>query len=227
MKINFPATGYVTYACGPGVPSHFVTAPLKGAFQMEADVPAVIGQNYTIRDDAGTALTYRLLSVLITGDDWLRGEGELVAVEHVEPNVIRIADHDAKVSSSIDIAFEAGRQVERQEAAEAAADPLVVTLKVGDYELPLMEISVPWAYERDTGEAKATSDEASTYSPGWLGGIDKGEAAACACGVCETARYHTGGNVPDTEMPMAGERAGESVIWKPRYGPVGNRLSDD
>ncbi|QIG69217.1 hypothetical protein EVB78_015 [Rhizobium phage RHph_N1_15] len=222
MKINFPATGYVTYACGPGVPSHFVTAPLKGAFQMEADVPAVIGQNYTIRDDAGTALTYRLLSVLITGDDWLRGEGELVAVEHVEPNVIRIADHDAKVSSSIDIAFEAGRQVGHQEAAEAvAAKALNVTINTSSVTV------VQAGYEPDTGEAKATSDEASAYPSGWLGGIDKGEAAACACGVCDTARYHTGGNVPGAVMSRVGERAGESVIWKPRYGPVGNRLDDE
>ncbi|MBX4911332.1 hypothetical protein HJA82_28900 [Rhizobium bangladeshense] len=216
MKLHFPASGYITVnKAGPDEPVRFVTAPLEAQFALSAWIVGRIGQNYPVVDEAGTMLTYRLTEMWAV-EGAVLAKGELVGVEHTELNVISTAEHEAKLSSAIDIAFEGGRQVGAQEATEAflaeqrqrilaavesAADEVVRDALYKD--LVFVKTTAPFAYA-----AEEPLPEAS-FRP--LGAKEKGEVFACDCGVCEAARK------PAESKPF----------WKPRYGPVGNRLDDE
>jgi hypothetical protein len=132
MKLNFPASGsIVVHKPAADAPTRFLTAPLEAKFPLQPGTVAKEGQNYALRDEAGTALIYR-----ITGFEWFVQDqplliGSLVAVEHTEQNVVSNEEHEAKLSTMIDQAFEAGRQVAHQERADEIkqlADDLVLVL---------------------------------------------------------------------------------------------------
>ncbi|WP_276122697.1 hypothetical protein [Pararhizobium qamdonense] len=122
MKINFPERGDVLYSKDEVGIGRFVSAPLHASFLLNPQAWIALGQDHTIEDDAGTYLTYRLTSYTIHQDDFARGEGYLVGVTHKPIDVISTKEHDEKISSAIDKAFEAGQAVAEQEAKEAALE---------------------------------------------------------------------------------------------------------
>ncbi len=123
MNINFPERGEIRYSGEEPYRLHFISAPLNASFPLKSE--AKIGQIYEIKDDAGTTLSYRLDSVYVSPDrTHLRGTGELVGVTHEPLDMIPAPEHEQKLSTAIDQAFEAGKQMAEQEAAEREAEEL-------------------------------------------------------------------------------------------------------
>ncbi|TDW20438.1 hypothetical protein EV128_12568 [Rhizobium azibense] len=241
MKINFPASGAVLYAGGSGVPKHFVSAPLHAYFYLNPYELVGIGQNHTIVDDAGTSLTYRLTALTLRQDEFATGEGELVAVTHVEPNVIPYPEHLEKVSASIDAAFEAGRQVGREEQQEVEADD-------EDVELinPLYKAE-DWTNKSEQAACACDFCEATRQGDLATGGEAKpdsvvGERAGEA--VLPTINISVNGEAPTDISTFVRNAVAEALganVSNPflgelpftptksrlfRYGPVGNRIDD-
>ncbi|MBX5130792.1 hypothetical protein HJB53_30340 [Rhizobium lentis] len=214
MHLETPISGEVVYLGGP---LQIVSAPINAKIFMGSPGVAFVNDKVVITDEVGTTLTYRVISFSMRYGEHPTAYGTLESIEHAPVGVISIADHDTKVSSAIDIAFEGGRQVGRQEtmeafqaeqrqrilaAVEVAADEAIKDALYRD--LVFVKATAPFAYKAEEPLPKAS------FHP--FGAMDKGEAAACACGPCEAARD---------------EPAERKPLWKPRYGPVGNRLDDD
>ncbi|QIG75588.1 hypothetical protein EVC20_017 [Rhizobium phage RHph_Y2_17_1] len=249
--LNLPASGQIIVnKNGVDEPTRFLTAPLEAQFDLQPNTDAKIGQNYILRDEAGTELHYRVTKIEFPVWGWPRVTGVLVGTAYAPSDMISVKEHDEKLSASIDLAFEAGRQhaeQENREAIEQLAADMVVTLdgpanvyvRFADGQLSaFLDIG---AYSEIDGELSLETTVGSVINvhPSWrsyefqaIPGatdededddvelinplsndiVDKGEADACTCGACEAARE---------------EPAASKPIWKPRYGPVGNRLDDE
>ncbi len=123
MQINFPERGEVLSSSEDGKRHRFISAPLDATFWLNPKEPVYLGQGHSIVDDFGTILTYRLNAVYAGADERQRGTGVLIGIARSLEDMVPAAEHYEKVSSAIDHAFEAGRQVGQQEAAEAEPDP--------------------------------------------------------------------------------------------------------
>jgi hypothetical protein len=280
MKINFPQRGDVLYAGGTGQRTHFVTAPLQARFLIESEKAFAIGQPFKLSDEAGTTLTYLLETFtdisFVYGVRKAFGTGKLIGVDHTEQNVIPMSDHEARVSTMIDQAFEAGRQVahqERDEEIKAIADDLVLVLDEPanafvrfadgsnsmfldvcsilnvDGELSLettvgsfIDVHPSWrSYELlpIVDEVDEDDDDVELINPlsvasEGLFEITKGPAEDCGCEACaavaaeEHAKAVWGGIWADKSVDLSSKvPAGTTLLWKPRFGPIGNRIDDE
>jgi hypothetical protein len=79
-----------------------------------------------------------------------------------------------------------------------------------------------------------TAPDVFIYDSGWLGGKDKGEVVGCGCGACDAAgeedraKAAWGGIWADKSLDLSSMvPAGTTLLWKPRFGPIGNRIDDE
>jgi hypothetical protein len=277
MKINFPQRGDVLYAGGTGQRTHFVTAPLQARFLIEGEKAFAIGQPFKLSDEAGTTLTYLLETFayvsFVDGVGKAFGTGKLIGVDHTEQNVIPMSDHEARVSTMIDQAFEAGRQVahqERDEEIKAIADDLVLVLDEpanafvrfadgsnsmfldvcsilnvdGELSLEttvgsLIDVHPSWRSYELLPIVDEDDDDVELINPLSVASegpfeITKGPAKDCGCEACaavaaeEHAKAVWGGIWADKSVDLSSMvPAGTTLLWKPRFGPIGNRIDDE
>ncbi|AGC36193.1 hypothetical protein B7L88_gp095 [Rhizobium phage RHEph10] len=277
MNLSFPARGpIIVRKVTRDEPTRIIEAPLETT--VDTSIPGIeyhnsaTGPFFIVRDEAGTALTYRVTEM--TAPVWgpLETKGTLVGIEHAPQGVISIKEHDDKLSAAIDIAFEAGVQNERQENQEAvkriAADlvttldepnnvligftdgqflvfPDIVAYSELDGQLSLettvgsvINVHPSWrSYELEpiTDAVDEDDDDVELINPlATLEGVSKGEAAGCGCDVCDAARAEElakavwDGIWADKKLDLASVVSeGARTFWKPRYGPVGNRIDDE
>ena len=127
MHLQFPPTGPIEIHTDKRGVYQFTSAPIDATFPVTfSDVR--VDHDCAVKDEAGTTLVYHVTELF----HGFQARGYLRGVRHEPQDVISQIEHDERISTAIDVSFEAGRQMGVEEATKApeASPTIVVNVSV-------------------------------------------------------------------------------------------------